>query len=383
MNKGMLIDIDHMSANSLDQTIAFTSHGPSGTGEPYPLLASHVQPFDLHVKEFVDNKGRHERMRTRAQLDAIRASGGMVAAMLKDDVQDTDLKGRKYTVPYTPLFGNPIADNCRHSSKSWGQAFQYAVDVMGGPVAMGSDWNGAAGHLGPRFGSDACGGWGAPNGLERPQQILENNRLAYPFSVPGFGSLSQQVTGFKTFDYNVDGLAHIGLVPDMVADLSRIGMDAHYVNSLFCSAEAYIRVWERAEALGAGRPAPDANRPWLCTVTDSTPPASSVVLTPPTPASGWHRDNVTATFAASDADSGVARIDYSLTLDGITASGGAAGTPVAATLSGQGQGPLTFFATDTVGNVESPANSDEHLDRPHGAGDRGLAHARRQRRRLE
>ena len=71
------------------------------------------------------------------------------------------------------------------------------------------------------------------------------------------------------------GLAHIGLVPDMVADLSRIGMDAHYVNALFCSAEAYIRVWERAEALGAGRPAPDANRPWLCTVTDSTPPASS------------------------------------------------------------------------------------------------------------
>ena len=66
--------------------------------------------------------------------------------------------------------------------------------------------------------------------------------------------LSQQVTGFKTFDYNVDGLAHIGLVPDMVADSSRVGMDPHYVESLFCSAEAYIRVWERADALvGAGR----------------------------------------------------------------------------------------------------------------------------------
>ena len=147
---------------------------------------------------------------------------------------------------------------------------------MGGPVAMGSDWNGAAGHLGPRFGSDACGGWGAPNGLERPQQIFENSALQYPFTLAGFGSFDRQVTGFKTFDYNFDGLAHIGMVPDMVADLQRLGMGQHYVDSLFCSSEAYIRVWERAEALGARREPPDPNRIWLCNVTDSTPPASTV-----------------------------------------------------------------------------------------------------------
>ncbi len=220
-----------------------------------------MQPFDLHVKEFVDNKGRHERMRTRAQLDAIRASGGMVAAMLKDDVQDTDLKGRKFTVPYAPLFGGPIADNCRHSSKTLGAGF---------PVRRGRDGRtGGHGQRLERRGRASRSAlrqrrlrrMGAPNGLERPAADPREQPAGYPFSVPGFGTLSQQVTGFKTFDYNVDGLAHIGLVPDLVADLSRIGMDAHYVNSLFCSAEAYIRVWERAEALGAGRPAPDAEPP--------------------------------------------------------------------------------------------------------------------------
>ena len=44
MNKGMLIDIDHMSANSLDQTMAFTSHGPRAPASPTrcsPATCSH------------------------------------------------------------------------------------------------------------------------------------------------------------------------------------------------------------------------------------------------------------------------------------------------------------------------------------------------------
>ncbi len=363
MNKGMLIDIDHMSANSLDETIGVTAAGLDGNGVAYPLLASHVQAFDLHQREFEGNNGRHERMRTRTQLDAIRASGGMVATMLKDDVQDTGLKGKKFTTAYSPLWGAAITDNCRHSSKSWAQAFQYAVDVMGGPVAMGSDFNGAAGHVGPRFGSDACGGWGAQNGLERPQQIFERNRVEYPFSLPGFGTFDQQVTGFKAFDYNVDGLAHIGLLPDMVADLQSIGLDQRYVDSLFCSAEAYIRVWERAEALSQRRPAPDPNRPWRCNTADATPPASIVSLAPAAASSGWHNSDVTATITATDADSGVARIDYTVTMNGQVTPGGAAGATAVAAIAGEGEASLTFFATDVAGNVESPNAATVRIDR--------------------
>jgi hypothetical protein len=322
-----------------------------------------VQPFDLHQREFEGNKGRHERMRTRAQLMAIRSSGGMVAAMLKDDVQDTDLKGHKFTIPYMPVVLPAIADDCRHSSKSWAQAFQYAVDVMGGPVAMGSDFNGAAGHLGPRFGSDACGGWGAPNGLERPQQELGSTRVAYPFTLPGFGSFDRQVTGFKQFDYNVDGLAHIGLLPDMVADLQQIGLHQHYVDALFCSAEAYIRVWERADALAARLPAPDANRPWLCDVTDATPPASSAVVSPAPSASGWHRGDVVATITATDADSGVARIDYAITIGTQVSLGNAAAGVASVALTGEGDRTLTYFATDNAGNVESEHGLAVRIDR--------------------
>jgi microsomal dipeptidase-like Zn-dependent dipeptidase len=232
MDRGILIDVDHMSIKALDRTLDLAEQRVP----PYPIVASHVQFFDLNKQEI-----RHERMRTRAQLERIRRVGGMVAAMLKDDVQDTDRAGQKMNVAYRPPSGG-IGDDCRHSSKTFAQMLQYAVDVMGGPVALGSDFNGVAGHVGPRFGSDACGGYLD----ERLAQIRARNRLQYPVTVPGFGTFDRQVTGHKTFDFNVDGLTHAGLLPDLVADLRAIGLPERYLDSLFNSAAAYVDVWERA-----------------------------------------------------------------------------------------------------------------------------------------
>jgi microsomal dipeptidase-like Zn-dependent dipeptidase len=239
MQAKMVIDIDHMSRRSVTDTLALAA------AQGYPLVASHVQPFDLHQQTFAANAGRHERMRTTAQLAALRASGGLMGAMLKDDVQDTDLKGRRWTVPY-----GAIADDCRHSSKSFAQAYQFAVDQMGGAVPFGSDFNGIAGHLGPRFGSEACGG----DGVERALQAAAGDQLQYPFTLPGFGSFDRQVTGQKTFDFNFDGLAHVGLLPDLVADLTRVGLPTAYLDSIYRSAEAYVELWERVEGGGGGTP---------------------------------------------------------------------------------------------------------------------------------
>ncbi len=245
MQGRMMIDIDHMSRRSVADTVALAA------ARGYPLVASHVQAFDRHQATYSGNAGRHERMRTGGQLAALRASGGLMGAMLKDDVQDTGLKGARWTVPYP---GN-VADDCRHSSKSFAQAYEYAVDQMGGPVPFGSDFNGIAGHLGPRFGSDACGG----DGPERQLQAAANDRLAYPFTLPGFGTFDRQVTGQKTFDFNVDGLAHVGLLPDLVAELTQLNLAPVYLDAIYRSAEAYVETWERAEA--TGRPSPGAPPP--------------------------------------------------------------------------------------------------------------------------
>lgn len=360
MDKGMLIDIDHMSNHSLEETLDLTK---SFRGQDeYPLVASHVQFFDRHIKDWnEDNFGRHERMRTRAQLDAIKVGGGMVAAMLKDDVQDTGLRGKKFTIGYTPEVGpHTITDNCRHSSKSWAQAYEYAVDVMGGPVAMGSDFNGIAGHLGPRFGSDACGGWEVVRTPERRRERLaqeqEAKKVDYNgdgFSIPGFGTFGGQVTGFKTFDYNVDGLAHIGLLPDLVADLRAIGLSDHYYEALMCSAEQYVRVWGRAEAIAAGNPVPD--EPWLCTVTDDTPPISTASVSPPAFSSGWHGGDVRVTLSATDDSAGIEEIGYTSSGASILA-GSHPGTPAELDFSSEGITTLRFYATDLAGNEEQPEN---------------------------
>ena len=47
------------------------------------------------------------------------------------------------------------------------------------------------------------------------------------------------------FDLNTDGVAHYGLVADLIADMRQHGR-GRAVRSLFRSAEAYLRMWRRA-----------------------------------------------------------------------------------------------------------------------------------------
>ncbi len=49
----------------------------------------------------------------------------------------------------------------------------------------------------------------------------------------------------KEWDFNLDGLAHYGLLPDFIQDLRNCGLDRGDLRPLFRSAEDYIRLWER------------------------------------------------------------------------------------------------------------------------------------------
>jgi microsomal dipeptidase-like Zn-dependent dipeptidase len=54
--------------------------------------------------------------------------------------------------------------------------------------------------------------------------------------------------GGRDFDFNLDGLAHYGMYPDMIQDLKNLGLNATQLSPLFMSAEQYIRMWEKADA---------------------------------------------------------------------------------------------------------------------------------------
>ena len=58
------------------------------------------------------------------------------------------------------------------------------------------------------------------------------------------------MVGQRTYDYNTDGLAHYGLLPDLIQDLKVQGVRGKDLDPLYNSAEGYIRIWEKIE----GRP---------------------------------------------------------------------------------------------------------------------------------
>jgi|CXWL01.1.fsa_nt_gi microsomal dipeptidase-like Zn-dependent dipeptidase len=60
--------------------------------------------------------------------------------------------------------------------------------------------------------------------------------------------LRRLITGNRYWDFNLDGLAHYGLMPDLLQDLKNIGFTELQFKPLFGSAEDYIKMWEKAEA---------------------------------------------------------------------------------------------------------------------------------------
>ena len=84
-------------------------------------------------------------------------------------------------------------------------------------------------------------------------------RIVYPFNIMapagvGAGKLGMSTSPeridhdvTKPWDYSVDGAAHAGLLPDFIEDLRRVGVSDAYLQPLFRSAEAHVRMWERAD----------------------------------------------------------------------------------------------------------------------------------------
>jgi len=130
---------------------------------------------------------------------------------------------------------------CGNSSQTVAQAYRYAITHnRGGPVGFGTDLNGFAGWPSPRFGPEACSGGG--NSAGEPT-------LSYPATIKATNvstSVEKSVVGNRTFDFNTDGFAHIGMLPDTIADFEAMGMQPSELDALFFSAEGYIRLWERA-----------------------------------------------------------------------------------------------------------------------------------------
>jgi microsomal dipeptidase-like Zn-dependent dipeptidase len=105
---------------------------------------------------------------------------------------------------------------------------------------IGLDLNGFAGAPGPRFGKNS--------NCDTPQEAP----VTYPFiSYAGDVTFTPPRVGNRVIDFNTEGLAHIGLLPELIEDIRKDAASDADLEPLFRSAEAYIRMWERSEARGA------------------------------------------------------------------------------------------------------------------------------------
>ncbi|GLZ32285.1 hypothetical protein Lesp02_44730 [Lentzea sp. NBRC 105346] len=90
-------------------------------------------------------------------------------------------------------------------------------------LGFGTDFNGVGSHPAPRAG------------------------VTYPFrSFPDGPLVDRQKTGSRVWDFNVDGGAHVGLVPDWVEQVRQLGGD-QLVTDLLSGAESYLRTWSGSQ----------------------------------------------------------------------------------------------------------------------------------------
>ncbi len=191
MDKGMLIDPDHMSQAARESTLDLIE------GRRYSgVISSHSWSTPLDESRVL-------------------RAGGVV-------------------IPKTSAIGVS-------SDTSWMVSEHKRIREMRDPrfvfgFGFGSDMNGVARQPIPR--ADAT----------------TNAPLTYPFkSLDGKQTIEQATTGKRTWDFNKDGVAQFGLYLDWIEEVRRRG-DPAFAEDMLRGSEAYLQMWERAVGVPLKRP---------------------------------------------------------------------------------------------------------------------------------
>jgi hypothetical protein len=192
MQRGMIIELDHLPRKSVKRTLNLLQEND------YPAMGTHGQNYNGLLYEL----------------------GGMSKSNL----------GRCRS-----------ADTAATMDDGFQARIQLIRDKGGFPAeGFAFDLNGFAGAPGPRFGQRS--------GCSTPQT---DEGITYPFtSYAGDVTLERPVVGNRTLDFNTEGMVHLGLVAEVIEDVRRDGVTDEELEPLFKSAEGYIRVWEKSESRG-------------------------------------------------------------------------------------------------------------------------------------
>ncbi|NMM86612.1 peptidase [Rhodococcus sp. SRB_17] len=193
MDRGMIVDIDHLSVKAADDALTMLEAAHySG------VVSSHSWSDPSYYKR-------------------IYALGGFVALYAgqlesSDGTSETDGKPKE-----------------KGFIQAWREAREMRSDDYYFGFGYGADTNGFGPQAAPRGDADV-------------------NPLQYPYTAFDGTVMDKQHAGTRVFDVNTDGVAQYGLIPDWIADM-RIagGPDGDtIIDDMSRGAEAYLQMWERA-----------------------------------------------------------------------------------------------------------------------------------------
>jgi microsomal dipeptidase-like Zn-dependent dipeptidase len=185
----------------------------------------------------------------------------MMAKHMLIEADHMSEKMRDSVIAITRSHHYPLISSHNGTGGAWSTAQLKALYGDGGMVAVTPDTapqlaakilalkpDIPAGHVfGVGLGTDT-GGLGS---LPAPRPDARAHPLHYPFhSYPGHVEFTRERTGDFSYDLNIDGVAHYGLLPDLIADIQQGHGNAQALPPLFRSAEAYLETWQRAISHG-------------------------------------------------------------------------------------------------------------------------------------
>ncbi|MFZ5443904.1 MAG: membrane dipeptidase [Myxococcota bacterium] len=229
MDRGMLIELDHQSLAARTRTLALAK------AAGYPLVSGHAW-----VGELMQGGHFTEGALTAAQHREVLELGGMVGLLTNQADHLADMRASR-----EPDGGTRVPLACGGSVENLANAILEARR-LGGPLAFGSDFNGFAGQPAGRGLVDDRR-WACIGGVPRSDWAPAASTLVqYPF-LDEWGSHQRTALGARPFDINTDGFAHIGMYPDLLEALRKLGLRQADLEPILTSADAYVQMWERAE----------------------------------------------------------------------------------------------------------------------------------------
>ncbi|MEZ4451629.1 MAG: membrane dipeptidase [Nannocystaceae bacterium] len=209
MERGMLVDVAHLSEAGVRDVFELAV-----ARDYYPFYISHG-----HFREIMTPERQKEEKTTPSWvITMLRETGGIFGVRTAPDEVNT-------------YSASPVENSCHGSSRSFAQAYDFGRLGLKVAMALGSDLNGFIQQTRPRFGADACTASFAAEGVCQRVDEAESGP-------PPLGSAFDEI-----------GFGHIGVLLDLVDDLDALGTDTAPLRG---SADAFVRMWERAEGERSG-----------------------------------------------------------------------------------------------------------------------------------